>query len=85
MNTSITRKQALALLAKYNQEPFHLLHAFTLEGVMGWFAAGCSRDIIRQGAQMLNWELDDLFARTIEATKSCEKDVQEQMKAYGTA
>lgn len=197
MNTSITRKQALALLTKYNQEPFHLLHAFTLEGAMEWFAeelgyggeaaywslagllhdvdfeqfpeehckkapellaeieagddlihsvcshgygicsdvepvhmmekvlfatdeltgligaavrmrpsnsvmdlevsslrkkfkdkrfaAGCSRDIIRQGAQMLNWELDDLFARTIEAMKSCEKDVQEQMKAYETA
>ena len=30
MNTKITRPQALALLQKYNQEPFHLLHALTV-------------------------------------------------------
>lgn len=34
----ITRPQALALLQKYNQEPFHLLHALTVEGVMRWYA-----------------------------------------------
>ena len=34
----ITREQALALLQKYNQEPFHILHALTVEGVMRWFA-----------------------------------------------
>ena len=38
MNTKITRPQALALLQKYNQEPFHLLHALTVEGVMRWYA-----------------------------------------------
>ena len=38
MNTAIARPQALALLQKYNQEPFHLLHALTVEGVMRWFA-----------------------------------------------
>lgn len=38
MNTAITRPQALALLRKYNQEPFHLLHALTVEGVMRWYA-----------------------------------------------
>ena len=38
MNTAITRPQALALLQKYNQEPFHLLHALTVEGVMRWYA-----------------------------------------------
>lgn len=194
MHTTITRKDALLLLTKYNKEPFHLLHAFTVEGVMKWFAqemgygdeadywslagllhdvdfecfpeehckkapellaqinagenlthsicshgygiccdiepthimekalfatdeltgligaavkmrpsksvmdlevsslkkkfkdkkfaAGCSRDIIRQGADMLGWELDELFAKTIEAMKSCEKSVEEQMKEY---
>lgn len=194
MTTSITRQEALALLKKYNKEPFHLLHAFTVEGVMRWyaqemgygeeteywalagllhdvdfevypeehckkapellaeihagedlthsvcshgygicsdiepthpmekvlfatdeltgligaavrmrpsksvmdlevsslkkkfkdkkFAAGCSRDIIRQGAEMLGWELDELFGKTIDAMKSCETSVQEQMKAY---
>lgn len=194
MNTPITRSQALDLLTKYNQEPFHLLHAYTVEGVMRWFAqelgfseeadywglagllhdvdfekypeehcrkapellaqinagedlihtvcshgyglcsevepshlmekvlfaadeltgligaavkmrpsasvmdlevsslkkkfkdkrfaAGCSRDVIRQGADMLGWELDELFARTIEAMKSCEEYVKEQMNSH---
>ena len=34
----VTREQALALLQKYNQEPFHILHALTVEGVMRWYA-----------------------------------------------
>ena len=38
------------------------------------FAAGCSRDIIRQGAGLLGWELDELFARTIEAMQSFAPD-----------
>ena len=191
MTTAITREQALALLQKYNKEPFHLMHAYTVEGVMKWyadflgydeeqdywslagllhdidfenypeehcikapellaeinaeedlihsicshgyglccdiepthemekvlfatdeltgligaaarmrpsksvmdmevsslkkkfkdkkFAAGCSRDVIRQGAEMLGWELDVLFERTIEAMKSCEASVAAQM------
>ena len=33
-----TREQALALLQKYNKEPFHILHALTVEGTMRWFA-----------------------------------------------
>ncbi len=194
MNTTVTRETALSLLTKYNKEPFHLLHAFTVEGVMKWFAAemgyeeeadywslagllhdvgfecfpeehcrkapellaeihagddlthsvcshgyglcsdtepthpmekilfatdeltgligaavkmrpsksvmdlevsglkkkfkdkrfaaGCSRDIIRQGAEMLGWDLEELFSKTIEAMKSCEQSVQEQMKEY---
>lgn len=36
------------------------------------FAAGCSRDVIREGAEMLGWELDDLISRTIIAMRSCE-------------
>ena len=34
----IKRAQAWELLTKYNQEPFHLKHAETVEGVMRWFA-----------------------------------------------
>ena len=34
----LTRPQALALLQKYNKEPFHIQHALTVEGVMRWFA-----------------------------------------------
>lgn len=33
-----TREQALALLQKYNKEPFHILHALTVEGVLAWYA-----------------------------------------------
>lgn len=193
METAVERRQALDLLKKYNQEPFHLLHAFTVEGVMRWyakelgyeneadywslvgllhdvdfekypdehckkapsllaeigagedfvrsvcshgyglcsdiepehmmekilfasdeltgligaavkmrpsgsvmdlevsslkkkfkdkrFAAGCSRDVIRQGAERLGWELDELFAKTIEAMRSCEESVRAEMEA----
>ena len=188
-----TRDEALALLRQYNKEPFHLQHAFTVEGVMAWyarelgygdeadfwamvgllhdidfeqwpeehckkapellaaagaderlihavvshayglcsdvapehemekvlfaadeltgligaaalmrpsrsvmdmevsslkkkfkdkkFAAGCSRDVIRQGAENLGWELDTLFDRTIRAMRSCEADINAAMEA----
>lgn len=36
--TSLSREQGLALLRKYNKEPFHILHALTVEGVMEWYA-----------------------------------------------
>ena len=40
----LTREQALGLLQKYNKEPFHILHALTVEGVMRWFAAENGED-----------------------------------------
>lgn len=43
------------------------------------FAAGCSRDIIKTGAERLGIELDDLLSQTIEAMRSCEKQVNEAM------
>lgn len=188
MHTNITRGQALNLLKKYNQEPFHLLHALTVEAVMRrlavqlgyaneadfWalcgllhdidfekfpqehckkapellaeikaepeliraicshgygitvdvrpehqmekvlfatdeltgligaaakmrpskstqdmevsslkkkfkdkkFAAGCSRDVIKQGAEMLGWPLEELFEKTLSAMRETEKAVQ---------
>lgn len=191
MNTSITREQALDLLVKYNKDTFHLEHALTVEGTMGWyarelgygdeeafwrlvgllhdvdfeqwpeqhcqkapellaeigagddlthavcshgygicsdvqpehemekvlfavdeltglinagalvrpsksvmdmgadsvkrkfkdkhFAAGCSRDIIRQGAENLGWELKELFEKTILAMRDCEASVREEL------
>lgn len=36
------------------------------------FAAGCRRDVIERGAQMLGWELSDLIEKTILAMRSCE-------------
>lgn len=38
MNTRFTHETALALLQKYNKEPFHILHGLTVEGCMRWFA-----------------------------------------------
>ena len=38
------------------------------------FAAGCDRQVICDGAEMLGWELDELFARTIEAMRSFAPD-----------
>ena len=34
------------------------------------FAAGCSREVIQRGADMLEWSLDELLQRTIEALKT---------------
>lgn len=191
MESSITREQALDLLLKYNKDTFHIEHALTVEGVMGWyarelgygdeeafwrlagllhdvdfevypeehcqkapellaeigagedlthavcshgyglvsdvepihemekvlfavdeltglinagalvrpsksvmdmgadsvkrkfkdkhFAAGCSRDVIRQGAERLGWELKELFEKTILAMRECEASVREEV------
>ena len=43
------------------------------------FAAGCSRDTIRTGAEMLGWELNDLFDRTLRAMQSCEAEIRDEM------
>lgn len=48
------------------------------------FAAGCSRDVIKQGADMLGWQLDELFEETILAMRSCEEYVNSQMEAYNS-
>ena len=43
------------------------------------FAAGCSRDVIKQGAEMLGWELDTLFEKTILAMRECEDSINKEM------
>lgn len=40
------------------------------------FAAGCSRDVIKDGAERLGWDLNDLFEKTILAMRSCEDAVK---------
>lgn len=194
MDAHITRKEAFELLCRYNKEPFHILHALTVEGVMKWFAgdlgfqeeaefwslvgllhdidfeqypeqhcqkapellksagldddfihavcshgygivsdvkpehpmekvlfavdeltgligaavrmrpsksasdlelsslkkkfkdkkfaAGCSRDVIKTGAEMLGWELDALLDKTILAMRSCEEAVNTEMQKF---
>lgn len=42
------------------------------------FAAGCSRDVIRKGAELMGVELDELFAQTLEAMAACEDAVREE-------
>ena len=40
------------------------------------FAAGCSREVIERGAELLGWSLDDLISRTILAMRSCEEQCE---------
>ena len=44
------------------------------------FAAGCSRDVIKAGADRLGWELDELLEKTIQAMRFCEEAVNMQME-----
>lgn len=45
------------------------------------FAAGCSHDVIKQGAEMLGWSLDETLDKTIQAMRSCETSVAEELAA----
>ena len=45
------------------------------------FAAGCSRDVIKEGAERLGWTLEDLMEKTILAMRSCEAEVNAAMEA----
>jgi predicted hydrolase (HD superfamily) len=44
------------------------------------FAAGCSRDVIRTGAENLGMSLDELFEKTILAMRSCEAEINQQLE-----
>lgn len=44
------------------------------------FAAGCSRETIKQGAEMLGWELDELLEKTIIAMKEDEEKINKMME-----
>ncbi len=46
------------------------------------FAAGCSREVIARGAELLGWELDDLLGRTILAMRDCEAAVNAAMAEF---
>ena len=43
------------------------------------FAAGCSREIIKQGAEQLGWELNDLLEKTLTAIRESEDKIEEEM------
>ena len=43
------------------------------------FAAGCSRDVIKDGAERLGWTLDETLDKTIQAMRSCEASIAEEL------
>jgi len=45
------------------------------------FAAGCSREVIAQGAENLGWELDDLLGKTLQAMAAREDDIEAAVAA----
>ncbi|MGN8889374.1 hydrolase [Dysosmobacter sp. HCP28S3_G4] len=47
------------------------------------FAAGCSRDVIKEGAERLGWPLEELMEKTILAMRSCEEGVNAELAAMG--
>ena len=49
------------------------------------FAAGCSREVIARGAQLLGWELDELLERTLRAMQAEEQAVDQELEREGAA
>ncbi len=45
------------------------------------FAAGCSRDVIREGAERLGWELENLMDKTIRAMAATEAKMFQELEA----
>ena len=45
------------------------------------FAAGCSREVIRKGAEMLGWELDRLLSETLRAMQETESAAEAAFSA----
>ena len=43
------------------------------------FAAGCSREVIEKGAEMLGWPLDEVLQKTLDAMRDCESRVASEM------
>jgi len=46
------------------------------------FAAGCSRDVIKKGAEILGMDINDLLWETVLAMKAVEKDIETEMERY---
>ena len=49
------------------------------------FAAGCSRDVIAEGAERLGWPLDEFLSETLEAMRATETEVERQVLQIGRA
>ena len=46
------------------------------------FAAGCSRDVIKRGAEMLGWELDELLTKTLQAMQASEDRIAKECEQH---
>ena len=46
------------------------------------FAAGCDREVIQRGAESLGWELGFLMEKTLLAMRSCEAQINDNMKEF---
>lgn len=67
----MTREEAQDLLTEFNKDEFHLeLKSVKKKYKSKGFAAGCSRDVIQNGADMPGLSLDDLIQQTIDALKT---------------
>lgn len=44
------------------------------------FARGCSRDVIKNGCEMLGWELNELFEKCIKAIEISEESIENEIK-----
>jgi predicted hydrolase (HD superfamily) len=44
------------------------------------FAAGCSREVIARGAEMLGWDLNELLQKTLTAMQDCEDEILAQLE-----
>ena len=43
------------------------------------FAAGCSRDVIKEGAERLGWPLEKLMDKTLQAMRSSEEHIAAEL------
>ncbi len=67
----MTREEAQDLLTEFNKDEFYLeLKSVKKKYKSKGFAAGCSRDVIQNGADMPGLSLDDLIQQTIDALKT---------------
>ena len=46
----------------------------------GASAAGCSREVIARGAEMLGWDLNELLQKTLTAMQECEDEILAQVE-----
>ena len=67
-----------AAVVEYGSKVQHHVHSLKKKFKDKKFAAGCSRDVIKEGADRLGWTLDEVLDKTILAMRSCEASIAEE-------